>query len=88
MYQGLKKLCSFAVMQFCSFTIPQAPFLGGRALKNDPVDHFSEGAKLQGRFVVVGLGVCKDYKEVLRLCSYSHSVTYVTCLSSSFAADL
>jgi hypothetical protein len=24
----------------------------GRAYKNDPVDHFSEGARLQGRFAV------------------------------------
>jgi hypothetical protein len=28
--------------------ILKAPLLGGRASKNDPVDHFSEGARLQG----------------------------------------
>ena len=45
-------LCSCAVMK-----IHPAPLLGGRALKNSPVGYFSEGARLQGRFVVEGLGV-------------------------------
>jgi len=29
-------------------TATNSPFEGGRALKNDPVDHFSEGARLKG----------------------------------------
>jgi len=35
-----------------------SPFEGGRALKICPVGKFSEGARLQGRFVV-GAGGCK-----------------------------
>ncbi len=30
-------------------TATNSPFEGGRALKNDPVDHFSEGARMQGK---------------------------------------
>jgi len=47
-------------MRFCSYAVKKihpAPLLGGRALKNSPVGYFSEGARLQGRFVVEGLGV-------------------------------
>jgi hypothetical protein len=32
---------------------------GGPSVKNQPVADFSEGASLQGRFVVVGLGFVK-----------------------------
>ena len=47
-------------MRFCSYAVKKihpAPLLGGRALKNSPVGYFSEGARLQGRFVVEGMGV-------------------------------
>ena len=57
MFFNVMQLCSYAVMQFCGYAIPQAPLLGGRALKNSPVGYFSEGARLQGRFVVEGMGV-------------------------------
>jgi len=56
------------VFMFCGYGIPQAPLLGGRALINDPADHFSEGARLQERFVVEGPGVGKT---VMQLCNYA-----------------
>jgi len=63
------QLCSYAVVQLCQSETetptgasgqlcePTGSPLGGRALKNSPVGYFSEGARLQGRFVVEGLGV-------------------------------
>jgi hypothetical protein len=35
------------------------PWRGGPSVKNQPVADFSEGASLQGRFVVVGVGFVK-----------------------------